>query len=341
MTGLLARTALAAATLAATLGAGRAQSVADFYRGKTVEVYVGYSTGGGYDIYARMLARHMGRFIPGNPTLLPKNMEGAGSLRLANWLANAAPRDGSAFGTIGRGTAFDPVLGQPGAQFVAADLSWIGSMNHEVSICASWQTSGVARFDDLLTKELLVGAVSNNDDTGQFAKVMNTVLGTRLKIVAGYPGGNDVVLAMERGEVHGACASYGQFRIYEQLIRDGKMIFLLRAEESPIPEIPDVPSIFDFAKTTEQRQLMRFIFSSTELGRPYVFPPDVPKERVEIMRKAFADALQDPSLLAEAAKMKMDMSYRPADHLERLVTQVYDTPPDLIEIVKKLVPNQQ
>src|SRR3979411_2936504 len=146
--------------------AGRADNVADFYRGRTVELYVGYSTGGGYDIYARMLARHMGRFIPSNPTLLPKNMEGAGSLRLANWRANAARRDGSAFGTIGRGTAFDPVLGQPGAQFVAADLSWIGSMNHEVSICASWETSGVARFEDLLTRELLVGAVRHNADTG-------------------------------------------------------------------------------------------------------------------------------------------------------------------------------
>src|SRR6195256_593682 len=205
MIGLSVRAVGALMLGLASVAAGRAGSVPYFSRGKTVEVYVGYSTGGGYDIYARMLARHMGRFIPGNPTLLPKNMEGAGSLRLANWLANAAPRDGRACGTIGRGPAFDPVLGQPGAQFVAGDLSWIGSMNHEVSICASWQTSGVARFEDLLTRELLVGAVSNNDDTGQFAKVMNTVLGTRLKIVAGYPGGNDVVLAMERGEVQGRC----------------------------------------------------------------------------------------------------------------------------------------
>jgi tripartite-type tricarboxylate transporter receptor subunit TctC len=167
------------------------------------------------------------------------------------------------------------------------------------------------------------------------------VLGTKFRLILGYKGTTDTVLAMERGEVQGACASYGQFRIYEQLIRDGKLTFLLRAEEPPIPEIPDVPSIFDFAKTTEQRQLMRFIFSSTEFGRPYVFPPEVPKDRVEIMRKAFADALQDPALLAEAARMKMDMSYRPPDRLERLVTQLYETPPDLIETVKKLVPNLQ
>src|SRR5258707_14790300 len=147
MIGLMGWAVSALALVLATVAA-RADTVADFYRGRSVEVYVGYSTGGGYDIYARMLARHMGRFIPGNPTLLPKNMEGAGSLRLANWPAHAAPRAGSPFGTIGRGTALDPLLGQPGAQFVAADLSWIGSMNHEVSICASWQTSDVARFYD-------------------------------------------------------------------------------------------------------------------------------------------------------------------------------------------------
>src|SRR5690349_17679227 len=178
MIGLIARAVPALVLLFATAAAGRADSVADFYRGRTVD---GYSTGGGYDIYARMLARHMGRFIPGNPTLVPKNMEGAGSLRLTNWLANAAPRDGSVFGTIGRGTAFDPILGQPGAQFTAADFSWLGSMNQEVSICAAWHDTGVATFEDLRHKELLVGAVSNNDDTGQFARVINTVLGTKLK----------------------------------------------------------------------------------------------------------------------------------------------------------------
>jgi tripartite-type tricarboxylate transporter receptor subunit TctC len=149
------------------------------------------------------------------------------------------------------------------------------------------------------------------------------------------------ILAMERGEVQGACASYGQFRIYEQLIRDGKLLFLLRAEETPIPEIPEVPSIFDYAKTAEQRQLMRFIFSSTEFGRPYALPPDVPSERVAIMREAFAAALRDPDLVAEAARIKMDMTYRPPDHLERLIAALYQTPPALIETVKKLVPSVQ
>ena len=331
MTGLLARTALAAATLAATLGAGRAQSVADFYKGRNVDVYVGYSTGGGYDIYARMLARHMGRFIPGNPTLLPKNMEGAGSLRLANWLANAAPRDGSAFGTIGRGTAFDPVLGQPGAQFVAADLSWIGSMNHEVSICASWETSGVARFEDLLTRELLVGAVSNNDDTGQFAKVMNNVLGTRLKIVAGYPGGNDVVLAMERGEVQGRCGWSWSSVVAARMSwwTEKKINILVQLALAKHPDLPDVPLVTDLAKDDAQRQMLRMIFARQVMGRPFLAPPGIPKERLAALRKAFMDTMADKDFLADCAKAKLEIAPVPGDKVEALVKEIYATPPEV------------
>src|SRR6266540_4655309 len=259
MTSLFARTALAVALTIATLGIGRAEDVADFYRGKTVEVYIGYSTGGGYDIYARMLARHMGRFIPGNPTLLAKNMEGAGSLRLANWLVNAAPKDGTVFGTIGRGTSFDPILGQPGAQFKGTDFNWLGSMNNEVSICASWHTSGITKFEDLLSNELLVGAVSNNDDTGQFSKVLNSVLGTKLRIVAGYPGGNDIVLAMERGEVKGRCGWSWSSVLAAHLSwwKEKKINILVQLALAKHPDLPDVPLITDLAKDEDQRQMLR------------------------------------------------------------------------------------
>jgi tripartite-type tricarboxylate transporter receptor subunit TctC len=167
------------------------------------------------------------------------------------------------------------------------------------------------------------------------------VLGTKFHIVQGYQGMGDAMLAIERGELQGACASYQQFRVSEQLIHDGKLLFLLRAEEAPIAEAPDVPSIFDYAKTDEQRQLMRFAFSSTEFGRPYVFPPDVPADRVAIMRKAIAQAVADPELRAEAASIKMDMTYTPPEHLEQLVDKLYATPPPLIETVKALFPNMQ
>src|SRR6267143_157223 len=179
----------AALVTALPLSIARAQSPAEFYKGKTVEFYIGYSVGGGYDLYARTIARHIGKHIPGNPTVVPKNMEGAGSLRLANWLFRVGAKDGSVIGTIGRGTAFDPILGQQGAQFDGTKFTWLGSANYE----------------DLLSKEMTVGGTSSSADTDQFPRIMNGVLGTKMRIVSGYPGGNDVVLAMERGEVKGRC----------------------------------------------------------------------------------------------------------------------------------------
>jgi tripartite-type tricarboxylate transporter receptor subunit TctC len=331
MNRLAARALPALLLVLATLAPSRAESVADFYKGRSVDVYVGYSTGGGYDIYARMLARHMGRFIPGNPTLVTKNMEGAGSLRLANWLANAAPRDGSVFGTIGRGTAFDPILGQPGAQFTASEFSWLGSMNQEVSICAAWHDAGVATFEDLRRKELVVGAVSNNDDTGQFARVINTVLGTKLKIVAGYPGGNDVVLAMERGEVKGRCGwSWSSVLAARPTWwKEGKIVILVQLALEKHPDLPDVPLVTDLAQNPAQRQMLRMIFARQAMGRPFLAPPGVPAERVAALRKAFMDTMADKEFLADAAKAKLEINPLDGDKVEALVKEIYATPADV------------
>src|SRR6187401_704381 len=178
MRGLIAAAALTVAVLP-----GHAQSVADFYKGKTIDLYIGYSVGGAYDLYARQLARHMGKHIPGNPTILPKNMEGAGSLRLANWLYNVGAKDGTTFGIIGRGTGFDPLLGNKAAQFDATKSTWIGSANNEVSICVAWNTSAIKTFEDMQTKELIVGGTSTSADTDQFPRIANGVLGTKMKIV--------------------------------------------------------------------------------------------------------------------------------------------------------------
>jgi len=329
MTGLTARIVPALLFVLAGLAPGRADSVADFYQGRTIDLEIGYSTGGGYDIYARMLARHMGRFIPGNPTIVPKNMPGAGSLRLANWLAQAAPRDGGTFGTIGRGTAFDPVLGQPGAQFTAGDFTWLGSMNQEVSICASWFDSGVATFKDLQTRELLVGANSFNDDTGQFAKVLNAVLGTKMKIVAGYPGGNDVVLAMERGEVKGRCGWSWSSVLAAHMAwwKEKKINILVQLALAKHPDLPDVPLVTDLAKTYAQRQMLRMIFARQVMGRPFVAPPGVPKERVDALRKAFMDTMADKDFRADSEKAKLEINPVPGDQVEALVKEIYATPP--------------
>jgi tripartite-type tricarboxylate transporter receptor subunit TctC len=330
MTGLTARICALLLVLA-SLASARADSVSDFYKGRNVDVYVGYSTGGGYDIYARMLARHMGRFIPGNPTLVPRNMEGAGSLRLANWLANAGPRDGSAFGTIGRGTSFDPILGQPGAQFTAGDFSWLGSMNQEVSICAAWHDAGIRSFEDLRTRELLVGAVSNNDDTGQFARVINTVLGTRLKIVAGYPGGNDVVLAMERGEVKGRCGWSWSSVLTSHMAwwKEHKIVILVQLALAKHPDLPEVPLVTDLAKSDAQRQMLRMIFARQVMGRPFLAPPGVPADRVTALRKAFMDTMNDKDFLADAERAKLEINPVDGEKVQALVKEIYATPPEV------------
>ena len=182
-----------AATLTLVLLQGLRPALAqgqDFYKGKQVDLYIGYSVGGGYDIYARLLARHLGRHIPGNPTVVPRNMPGAGSLTLANWLYGAGPKDGTVFGTIGRGIAFDPLLGGKGAKFKATEFAWIGSANDEVSLCVAWAKTGITRFEELYTRELIVGGTGATADTDLFPKVLNGGLGTRMRIVSGYPGGS-------------------------------------------------------------------------------------------------------------------------------------------------------
>ena len=311
--------------------AARAQDPAAFYAGKSVELDIGYSVGGGYDLYGRLLARHLGRHIPGNPTIVPKNMEGAGSLRLANWLANAGPRDGTVFGTIGRGTPFDPILGQPGAQFTATEMSWLGSMNQEVSICASWFDSGVATYQDLLTKELLVGAVSNNDDTGQFARVMNTVLGTKMKIVAGYPGGNDVVLAMERGEVKGRCGWSWSSVLAARMSwwKEKKINVLVQLALAKHPDLPDVPLVTELAKTDAERQMLRLIFARQVMGRPFLAPPGVPADRVAALRQAFLETMADKEFRADADKAKLEIEPAAGDKVQALVKEVYATPAEV------------
>jgi tripartite-type tricarboxylate transporter receptor subunit TctC len=314
-----------------TASTGRAQGVADFYKAKNVELYIGYSVGGGYDLYARVLARHLGRYIPGNPTVVPKNMEGAGSLRLANWLYNVAPKDGSVLGIIGRGTGFDPLLGHKAAQFDATKFTWIGSANDEVSVCVAWHTSEVKTFQDLLNKELTVGGTGAAADTDQFPRVVNGVLGTKMRIITGYPGGNDVGLAMERGEVKGRCGwSWSSVKSTHQAWLDQKKInILVQLSLDKHPDLPDVPLIVDLAKSEEQKQVLKLIFARQVMGRPFLAPPNLPPERAEVLRKAFMDTMKDKDFLADAEKSQLEINAVPGDEVQKLVTDVYATPPDI------------
>ena len=318
-----------------------AQSEADFFKNKQVRLIVGFAPGNEYDLGARLLARYLGRHIPGNPTVIVQNMPQAASIVAANYIYTQAPRDGTVIGGITRNLVNQALLGQSNIEADPRHLIWLGGTSFPGRVCVVGEKAPVKTAADVFSQEVIVGSNGAGNSTNILPSVFNHVLGAKFKLIEGYKGTPDIVLAIERDEVQGVCASYGQFRGSAQAFKEGKLRVLFRAEEAVMPEIPDAPSIYDFAKTEEQRQFMRFVFSSTEFGRPYVLPPGVPPERVATMRKAVADAVADPELIAEAEKLQVDMSWRSPADLERITASLYKTSPELIEAVKKLVPNLQ
>jgi tripartite-type tricarboxylate transporter receptor subunit TctC len=337
--GLIARS-IAVACMALVIPAiARAQTPAEFFKGKTVDLYIAYSVGGGYDLYARLVARHLGKHIPGNPLVVPKNMEGAGGLRLANWLYQAAPRDGTALGATSRSVAFEPMLGNKAAQYDATKFTWIGSANDEVSVCVAWHTSGVNTFEDVLTKELTIGSTGQGDDTYQFPRFVNNVLGTKFKMITGYPGGNDVSLALERGEVGGRCGwSWSSVKsIRMSWVTEKKINLLMQFSLSKHRDLPDVPLVMDLAKTEEQRQMFRLIFARQVMGRPFQGPPGVPPDRLRVLQQAFLDTMRDREFLAEAEKAQFEITPVSGEAIEHMLAEVFKTPPALAERAGMLV----
>jgi len=333
---LIVRSVIALVCIVAASAGVWAQGVEDFYKGRNVDLYIGYSVGGAYDLYARVIGRHLGAHLAGNPTLVPKNFEGAGSLRLANFLYRVAPQDGSAIGTIGRGIPFDPLLIGQGDAFDGQKFDWIGSANNEVSVCVARSDSGIAKFEDLFTRELTVGGTGTSADTDQFPRVLNNVLGTHFKIVEGYPGGNDVMLAMERGEVQGRCGwSWSSVKsTHKAWIDDKRMVVLVQLSLSKHPELPGVPLVMDFAKKDEQRQILKMVFARNVMGRPYLAPPNLPADRLAALRDAFMATMADKDFLAEADKTGLEINPVPGADVETLVKDIYATPADVVAEAK-------
>jgi tripartite-type tricarboxylate transporter receptor subunit TctC len=309
-----------------------AQTPAEFYRGKTIELNIGSSVGGGYDVHGRLLARHLGRHMPGNPAVVPKNVEGAGGLRLANMLYNTAPKDGTAFGVILRSVPFEPMFGNRSAQFEPTRFTWIGSPSNEVSICVAWHTSGIKTLDDLLTTDLVVGSLGPSSDLSVFAKIINGVFGTRMKIVHGYPGGNEVMLAVERGELGGRCAwSWSAAKATRKSWIDEKRVnIIMQTALSKHPDLPGVPLIMDLAKTEDDRDILKLVFARQEFAWPYLAPPGVPADRAAALRRAFMDTMKDREFLAEAEKAKLEIAPVAGDEIEKLVANLYATPASLV-----------
>lgn len=310
-----------------------AQSGADFYRGKTVDLMIGYGVGGGYDVYGRAIARYLGKYIPGNPQMVVRNMDGAGGLRLANHMYQIAPRDGSVIATTGRSAAFDPLFGNKAAQFDGSKFEWIGSANSEVSLCVALKESGVTRFEDLFKKELVIAGTAAANDTDQIPKVINSLLGTKFKLTTGYPTGNGVNLSIERRETFGRCGwSWSSIKAtHNHWIESGELVPLVQVAVSKHQDLPHVPLIADMAQTEEQKRILRVLFASQLLGRPFFTAPGVPAERVEILRKAFIDTLNDRDFLDEAERAKLEITAVTGAAVQDLVNEIYSTPKEIAD----------
>jgi tripartite-type tricarboxylate transporter receptor subunit TctC len=322
--------------LAAVATSACADSVADFYRGRTVMLVIGYSAAGGYDTYARVVARHLGDHIPGRPTVLPQNMEGAGSLRAANYLYAAAAKDGGVIGMVSRGMAMEPLIGRSHASFDSRKFTWLGSGTSEVSTCVTGHASAVKTWADAMTKPFTVGGEGSGSDPDVFATIMRNVFGVKLRLVSGYPGTAELTLAIERGEIDGRCGwSYSSLKQqHPDWVANKQVNILVQLALSRSPELPDVPLIADLATTDRQRQILRLVFSRQAMARPFLAPPGIPDDRRLALRAAFDETMRDPSFLAEARQRGLEVNPVSGAEIDKLIEELYQTPADIIAEVR-------
>jgi tripartite-type tricarboxylate transporter receptor subunit TctC len=317
-----------------------ADDAGSFFAGKTVRIAVGFSPGGGYDIYARELGRYLGRHIPGHPSVVVQNMAGAGSLKAVNFLFNAAPRDGTVLATFSRGIVFEPLIGHlDGAQFDAPKFNWIGSISDEVGVCAINASRGIATWQDMLTTRTVIGASGAGADSDAFPIVLRNLFHLPMRVVTGYPGGADVNLAMERGEVDGRCGwswtsilSRNRDWLTDKRIRITLQIGLAKHED-----LPDVPLITDLVSDPRQVAALRLIVSRQGIARPFAAPPEVPADRIETLREAFDSTMRDPDFLAEMRREALDVRPLGGAAVQALMRDIYASSPDVVKLAREML----
>jgi tripartite-type tricarboxylate transporter receptor subunit TctC len=319
--------------------AALAQSPEQFYRGKQVTMVIGYPAGSGYDIYARLLAAHIGRHIPGQPNIVPQNMPAAGSLAATNYIYTRAPRDGTVIGAINRSVPLAPLLKTVPADSINFDplkFTWLGSMSREVTIGFVWRATGVTRFDELRTRQLTTGTAAVTADGFMFPNMMNRMLGTKFKIILGYPSTKDVFLAVERGELDsyfgGALSSL--LTTYPDWIKDGKIKILVQIALEKASQLPDVPLVTEFVDNDEQRQALKLVLAPQLMGRPYLAPPGLPDDRAAALRNAFDSTMKDPAFRADASRMGIDVSPMTGPDILELLKGLYATPPAVAAVAR-------
>jgi len=306
-------------------GAAPAQDAAEFYRGKTVNLVVGFNPGGGADTYARLVARHLGRHVAGNPTVVVRNMQGAGSVIAANYVFNVSPKDGSELGLFAGNIVIDPLIGGTQHKYETRAFSWIGAPSSDSNVCLSSPKTAFKSIDDALKREMITG--TSGTSTLDFPLTMNNVIGTKFKLVKGYAGSAALRLAMERGEIEGFCGvGYNSMRTAGLLTPD-KSNILVQVGLSRNPHMPTVPFIFDYAKSEADRQIFTLVFGWLDLERPIAAPPGTPADRLQALRDGFDRAMQDPALLADAEKVNVGIEPMSGAAIARFVDDASRTPP--------------
>jgi tripartite-type tricarboxylate transporter receptor subunit TctC len=340
-TSLLPSLVLSAAmVLGASLAVAQDETPEQFYSGKTVQLMVGYSAGGGYDLYARTVARHLGKHIPGNPNIIVRNVPGAGSLVLMNQLANTLPSDGSVIGSINSGMPFEPLFGNDKAQFDIETMNWIGNVLVATTVGVIHERAGVDTWQDLKTQSVTMGSTGAGSNTNIVPRIMAKIFDLQIDVIAGYPGANDIVLAMERGEVDGLGSRFMsslKASTPEWLEPDSKIKILYQIARKKHPDLPNVPLVSEMAETDVQRQAANLLGARLVMGRPYVAPPGVPADRLAALRKALKDTSQDPEFLADAENQSLAIEYANHEEMLDFYREVYEAPREVIEFVESAV----
>jgi len=318
-----------------------ADEIERFYAGRKLSVVIGHEAGTGFDVYGRALARHLGRFIPGNPTLVPENMPGAAGFSSANWLFNAAAKDGSVIAIFAHTAPFEPLIGRGAGRFDASRFAWIGNLDAVVGTCGVGEHAGVAAFDELFTKEVLVGAsgAGSAGPLSQFPTALRRLLGAKLRVIQGYRGSAEIRIAIARGELHGICGL--PLSTLKTEWRDdfaaGRFKILLQLGRERSAELPSIPHVYDYSRTPEDRQVFDLIFGLQAMGRPFAAPPGVPNDRIAALRTAFMAMANDTAFRAEAARLQIDVSPTTGDAVQEFVTRMYGSPKAVIERAKEAI----
>ncbi|HET9149958.1 MAG TPA: tripartite tricarboxylate transporter substrate-binding protein [Alphaproteobacteria bacterium] len=314
-----------------------AESVSDFYKGKQITIVIGSGAGGGYDAYARLVARHLGDHVPGKPAIVPQNKPGAGSLTMVNALVNSGPFDGTAIGASQSSAPVEKLLhlgseGGKAAHFDATKIHWLGSASQDVFVLFDWHTSKVKSFDDLKKTEMLLGSSGPNTDGSLIATALNKILGTKIKLITGYQTSTAEMHAMEQGEIDGNAMAYASVVVmHSDWIKDGKIRFLAQMANERQPGLDDVPFVLDLVKNKEERAVLELIFAKYRMGRPFFVAPKVPADRVAALRAAFDATMKDPMLLAEAKKQRLEVRPVSGADVQAMIAKLYKTPEPLVQ----------